>query len=185
MHGGDRDLLRRILHHEDADAKEELVRRHQRSVVRLVASVLGPTRRDLVDDASQEAFLRAFRRLASFRFDSAFSTWLHRVAYTTAIDFLRRSPRGEPWDGDPPPIEDAAIGPLERVLRRESQASVSAALARLPPPHRACLLLFYWYESPVASIAEVLDLPEGTVKSYLSRGRARLARLLDPTGEPR
>ena len=171
--------MRRVVENDEGDAKEELVRRHQQAVVRLVASVLGPGHRHHVDDAVQDTFLRAFRNLASFRFESKLSTWLHRIAYSVAVDTLRRPALRYEFQSDElPPVESPSPGPLESVLRQETKGKVAEALGHLPPLHRACLLLYYWYEEPVRVISELLDVPENTVKSYLQRGRQRLARRL-------
>lgn len=180
------ELVRRIVELDDAGAKGDLVRMHQARVTRLVASVLGPARREEVDDVVQQAFLRALRRLESFRLESSLGTWLHRVAYSTAIDHLRRVARRreDPVDALET-LPDGTTSPLGAALQSEQRSAVRAALDRIPPAYRTALVLFYWYEAPIAEIATALGVPENSAKSLLHRGRKRLARILEAIGGQR
>ena len=185
----DAELVTRYLETHDLGLFDELVARYRERMMRLVLSVLGPELARDAEDVVQEAFLKAHDRLASFRGQSRFGSWLYRIAYNKALDHrrsaARRRRRAHESAADPsgPPRVDHAAG--ERLLADERERAVRAALARVPQPYQTALRSYYWLELPVAEIAELLGVARGTVKSYLHRGRARLARLLDDEGMTR
>ena len=178
----------------DLNAFDVLVERHQNRIFNVCYWMLG--NRDEAADASQDAFVRAYRSLASFRGDSAFGTWLHRIAVNCAIDATQRrkrapvlysdlKPFGEDEREDPEP--DASTQPLHDpsllALREEKRAAVRHALASLPEHYRVVLVLFdiegYSYED----IGHTLELPLGTVKSRISRARQSLRERLESSRE--
>ena len=183
----DAELVTRYLETRDLGLFEELVARHRDRMMRLVLSVLGPELGNDAEDVVQEAFLRAHDRLRGFRGQSRFGSWLYRIAYNRALDYwrsaARRQRRAREAAADPagPPRVDDAGG--QRLLDAERDRAVRAALDRVPQPYRTALHSYYWLELPVAEIAELLGVARGTVKSYLHRGRARLAGLLEEDGE--
>ena len=137
---------------------------------------------DLAADATQMAFLRAYRSLPSFRGQSSFTTWLYRIVTNVCLDMVRAQRRQapavstlgdetEPYTPDQP---DERLGPEARVLQGELQAAVHGALARLRPEHRLVLVLYDLAGFPYEEIATMLDLPLGTVKSRLNRARNSL-----------
>jgi RNA polymerase sigma-70 factor (ECF subfamily) len=176
--GPDDELVRRYLA-GDGDAFAALVRRHEARVFNLCLRVLGD--REDAADAAQETFLAALRKLQQFRGDAAFSTWLHRVAVNACYDVLRKQRRQpllhlavEPGDADPepgPPVPDHAD---EVVGTRDA----AAALARVPSEFRVALVLADVQDLPYDEIAAILDVPVGTVKSRVHRGRIALARAM-------
>ena len=124
---------------------------------------------------TQEVFLRAHGRLASFRGEARFSSWLYRLAYNFTLQHRRRARLRLPHG----PVEQlaertAGDGPHEAMAERERQAQVERLLEGLPELYRTVVYLHYWLDASVEEIAELLDAPSGTVKSYLSRARARL-----------
>lgn len=124
--------------------------------------------RGLAEDMAQEAFLRAFRNLASWRRDAAFSTWLFALATNVYRDQVRRT-RPEAL-----PVDEAMLvaGSAEEAADEDDRrALVQRAVQSLPPKYREPVLLFYFHEQDVAATARSLGLPEGTVKARLSRGR--------------
>lgn len=135
------------------------------------------------EDAVQEALYKAWRGLARFRGDAAFSTWVYRIVWTECVDRARRRPRV------PIPMEDAeerARGgggddPVRRAERRERRDAVERALQSLSPPYRAVLTLFYMEDLAIKDIARILDWPLGTVKTRLHRARRALRRALQGT----
>lgn len=157
-----------------------LVERYQGRVLRLVASILGPGFAAEAEDLTQDVFLQVYRKLPRFRGDSKFETWLYRVAYNRGIDRKRRArfrlPHlgEEALDGRP-----AADDPYGDAVGREKRGRVAAAVADLNEPARTVVHLYYWMETPVAEIAEIMGMRPGTVKSHLYRARQRLARRLD------
>ena len=124
-------------------------------------------------DALQEAMISAFRRAGSFRGDSAVGTWLHRIVVNAAVDRLRRRPtRTVSWPSDPDELEAFFVpGTADAV---ETRLDVDAALRMLPPEQRAALVLVDMMGYPVAEVATILGVSQGTVKSRCARGRARL-----------
>lgn len=127
--------------------------------------------RGRAEDMAQETFLRAFRRLGSWRRDAAFSTWLFALATNVYRTELRRTPT-EPVEFE----EHLATSASAEAEAGESdrRSLVHRALQSLPPKYRDPLILFYFHDQDVAMTALSLDLPAGTVKARLSRGRAFL-----------
>lgn len=182
----DSSLVRRCLSGEDA-AWEEMVRTHTRRVYALCYRFTG--RDSEAQDLTQEVFLRVFRSLNSFRAgEGSFVVWLTRLARNLLIDHYRRSrqervtesieeqlPRLEERHG----LESRADGML---AGREASEALQGALGKLSPELRETLILRDLEELEYREIAQVLKVPEGTVKSRLNRGRAELARILRRQG---
>lgn len=142
-------------------------------------------------DIVQEIFLRAYRALHSFRGKSSFATWLHRIAVTTALDYLRREQRHQRGrvqgsdDADaemqPDPITTLAVTeatPADHVLKAQVHRALQAAIAELPHRQREVVILRYYHELSLEEIAEVLRCGVGSVKSHLFRAQLRLRILL-------
>lgn len=179
----DEDLVRRF-RDGNAGAFELLVERHSGRVYNLCLRVLGDP--DEAADASQDAFLSAIRKLHTFRGEAAFTTWLHRVTVNACYDSLRRKRRrpllhvvhdetDERRDAGPP-VPDHA----ERV---ELSIDVGRALRQVPEEFRVALVLADVEDLPYERISQILEIPVGTVKSRVFRGRAALGRALG-VGEP-
>jgi RNA polymerase sigma-70 factor (ECF subfamily) len=180
----DASLVRELQRTGDDELFRILVQRHKRRVFRVAAAVLGPGREAEAEDLTQEAFLLAFRKLGSFRGDSAFSTWLLRVTRNLAIDRRRRADLRQPHVSEDElatlPAVGAGTNPEERAAASEQRERVLRQLALLPEPQRTAVYLHYWLDSPVAEMAELLELKPETVKSHLHRARQRLAGALAP-----
>lgn len=132
--------------------------------------------RERAEDMAQEAFIRAYRGLGSWRRDAAFSTWLFALATNVYRDEMRKyTPPSAPFEDDVA-AEGSEEDAAEEADRRQL---VRTALQSLPPKYRDPLLLFYFHEQNVAATAESLRLPEGTIKARLSRGRALLESKLE------
>jgi RNA polymerase sigma-70 factor (ECF subfamily) len=163
----------------DQEAWRELVTRYQDMVYAVARRVAGAA----AEDAAQETFLRVFRKLHTYRADSGakFSSWLYRVAYNVACDVVgkrgREAPLPEDFEGryDGPGPEDLAAGTEYRELARE-------ALASLRPEYRDALELYYLMGKSYEQVAEIADLPLGTVKSYIHRGKKAVLSSLRRTG---
>src|SRR6516225_341743 len=153
------------------DAFGQLFRRHKD---RLWAVALRITcDPDDAADALQEAMISAFRRAGDFRGESAVTTWLHRIVVNAALDRLRRrQARTVSWPSDPDELEAFFVpGTADAV---ETRLDVDAALRMLPLEQRAALVLVDMLGYPVAEVATILGVSQGTVKSRCARGRARL-----------
>ncbi len=152
------------------EAFGELVDRYRTSVVRLAFRLTHDA--DEAKDIAQEAFLRAFRRLGEFRPERPFARWLFVIARNAALDTVRRRRRLTALDArEPLPFEP---GPEDIALRTDEAARVHSALEALPQNYRHVLELFYISELRYREIALELDIPIGTVKTYLSRAKRRL-----------
>jgi RNA polymerase sigma-70 factor, ECF subfamily len=171
----DEILVRRFLD-GDQPALDVLVKRHEARVYNLCLRVLGDP--EDARDASQDAFVSAIRKLGQFRGDAAFTTWMHRVAVNACYDILRkrqRQPMLRVVNEDGP---EADLGPPSPDHADEVSGStdVATALARVPQEFRVVLVLADVQDMPYEQIAAVLDVPVGTVKSRVHRGRLALAR---------
>ncbi len=162
----------------DHEAFAALVRRYDQGLRALAYRILGD--RDRMDDALQEAYVRAYRALARFRGDSTLATWLYRIVYNVCQEELQRSSRlrlVQPEDGAEP--QDASPGVAETV---ELRARLAEALTALAPEDRAAVLLVDAQGFDYRAAAEILDVPEGTIASRLNRARSLLRSAL--TDEP-
>jgi RNA polymerase sigma-70 factor (ECF subfamily) len=163
----------------DRGALDDLLRRHHDRVHALCRRITGNDADAL--DATQEALIAIVRGLGRFDGRAAFGTWAYRIATNACLDELRRRRRRpEPGLPDLDRRDAGDDGPgLERTVT--DRVTVDAALAALPPDFRAAVVLRDVCRLDYGEIAEVLDIPPGTVRSRIARGRAVLARHL---GEP-
>lgn len=165
----------------DREAFGELVEQYRDNVYRLAYRMCGNAYD--ADEAAQEAFVAAWRALPNFRGDAKFSTWLYRLTTNAAIDVMRREKRHQTvGDGEMMELADDADSPQETVERTEQQEAVQKALSTLSEEYREVLLLRYMEELDYAEIAEVLQLPSGTVKSRINRAKAALKTALLKSG---
>lgn len=155
----------------DRDALGALLRRHERRLHALCRRITGDDADAL--DALQDAMVAIVRGLPRFDGRSKVGTWMHRVATNTCLDELRRRRRraAEPL----PEVEPAADGTPAVDTTATDRAVIDEALATLPPEFRAPVVLRDLLGHDYATIAEMLDLPPGTVRSRIARGRAALA----------
>jgi RNA polymerase sigma-70 factor (ECF subfamily) len=167
----------------DANAWEDLVRQHTRRVYGLCYRFTG--RDSEAQDLTQDVFLRVFRALGSFRSaEGCFTTWLTRLTRNLLIDHYRRTRNQRVTDSieeQLPNVEQGFVSvsrPDSQLAGREASEILQAALVKLSPELRETIILRDLQEMEYREIAQVLDIPEGTVKSRLNRGRAELARLL-------
>ncbi len=178
----------------DGDAFRVLVERESRAIVRTCYRILGDLHE--AEDASQEAFVTAYRALGTWRGDGPFGAWVSRIATRIAV---RRASRRRPvsWI-DPRPagadaeaggrdaVGEAALGsapdPAQLALRAERAAAIRRAVAGLDEPYREVVMLRFFAELSLAEIAAQSDRPLGTVKTHLHRGMARLRRALESQG---
>ncbi|MGA1982838.1 MAG: sigma-70 family RNA polymerase sigma factor [Acidobacteriaceae bacterium] len=161
----------------DTSAFEGIVRRWQSPLINLAYRFCRD--RGRAEEMAQEAFLRAFRNLASWRQESAFSTWLFSLATNLYCSELRRYPPvALPFDEVREPADPREIdGGLEQ---RNQSAAIHKAVESLPAKYREALTLYYFHELDVPAAARSLGLPEGTVKAHLFRARNLLRDKLRP-----
>jgi RNA polymerase sigma-70 factor (ECF subfamily) len=167
----------------DETAWEELVRLHTRRIYGLCYRFTGSDSE--AQDLTQEVFVRIFRTLKTFRAaEGSFATWLARVSRNLLIDHYRRTRQDRVTDSieeQLPVLEEGVVGSVrpDAVLAgKEASEVLQAALQKLSPDLREAVILRDLQELEYREIAEVLGIPEGTVKSRINRGRAELARVL-------
>jgi RNA polymerase sigma-70 factor, ECF subfamily len=176
----------------DVSAFDALVRTHYNLAYNAAYRLLGDA--DAASDATQAAFVRAYRSIRSFRLNAAFSTWLYRIVTNVCLDHLRQRERqaqsltllGADDDAsqEEREIPDDSGDPALAAERAEVQELVQAALRRLTSEHRAVLVLYDLRGFSYEEVAEVLSLPLGTVKSRLNRARHALKEEIARRGEP-
>jgi len=170
----------------DAGALDELLRHHYSRVYALCRRMTGNDAD--AADAAQNALIAMARGLAAGRFDgrSRFSTWAHRVTANACLDELRRRKRRPEALADLDLESGESLSPGQQSLEDEVSArvDVDAALSRLPIDFRAAVVLRDLCGLDYATIAEILDVPPGTVRSRIARGRSALAGLLGNPAPP-
>lgn len=178
----EQELLKRCLAGEDS-AWEDLLRVHTRKIYNLCFRFTGRTHE--AEDLTQEVFIKIFQTLRSY--DAAqgtFSTWLNRVARNHLVDHYRRTKRDRVTSSLEEELgtleEKPTLGaePLRQVESRERRETLQMALNRLSPDLREAVVLRDLHDLDYQEIAQVLGVPEGTVKSRINRGRLELARVL-------
>ncbi len=171
----------------DEKAYRELVTRYQQRAFRIAYDIL--RRREDAEDAVQEAFVKAYLSLSSFRGQSSFYTWLYRIVYNMSIDFKRKQGRG----GGPAsefkeeilnenPTASSVLGKVEApeavALRKEQGKRIQQALAELSEEHRAVITLREFEGMSYDEIAECSGVSKGTIMSRLHYARKKMQELL-------
>lgn len=174
MDDPDGPLVRRA-QNGDRWAFEQLVDRHQHRLFTLAARLLGSS--DEAADAVQEAFIRAWLGLSSFRHGARFSTWLYRICLNAVHDQRTKRPTT--------PLDEVAepVDPRDQFVAHELSGALQQALATLAEEYRSAVVLYDVLGCSYAEIAELTGVAEGTVKSRIFRGRKRLAELLGTRAE--
>ncbi len=173
----------------DRDAYRVLMDRHFCSVARVAFRITG-NEAD-AEEAAQEAFLRAYNKLPSFRQDSAFSTWIMRITMNTAINLVERRKRDlsyhAPTIADEPstadhtvPVADRQAGPEISLLNREAVSLRQAAMAGLTPMERTAFTLRHMEDVPMSEIAAALNITSNSAKQAVFRAVSKLRRSLTP-----
>lgn len=170
-------------------AYRELIRRYERPVFSLIYRMVRD--RERAEDLAQETFIKVLNAIASYRPEFKFSSWVFKIANNTAIDHLRRreldtlSIEGSPHAMTPEAVEATALqlgssdpSPLDDLEALELGTAIEDAIRILRPEYRSCILLRHVEGRSYEEIAEMLDLPLGTVKTYIHRARAELRILL-------
>ena len=163
----------------DQDVFAVLVERYKDAVQNLAYRMLGNTTE--AEDVTQEAFVRAYTQLATYKPVHKFSTWLLSIASHLAIDQLRRRRFLALPLEDVPFLEwivDVGAGPEQSALQGEQQDEIQVYLQRLPSKYRAVIVLRYWYDFSYEEIAQALNLTQPLVKARLHRARELLARYM-------
>ena len=161
----------------DVEAFTKLVRAHSSLVYRVALRMLG---NEDAQDASQEVWIRVWRNIEGFRGESAFTTWLYRITVNTCLSTRQKQARRDEreYSGEEMPYLPEPPGgdadPEVVALSAERREEVEAALLHVRAEHRAALVLRHMEGLSYAEIAEVLEVPDGTAKGWVSRGRAAM-----------
>ena len=171
----------------DEGAFEKLVIENERLIYNVALKITGNP--DDAEDVAQEAFIKAYRNLGSFRGESRFSGWLYRLCYNAAMDHIRknrdpnlRSLTNDDGSDAELDVADPAPTPEESADRKETQRIVREAVAMLDDDKREILIMREFSGMSYTAIADALGIEEGTVKSRISRARASLAEILRQSG---
>ena len=172
------------------DAFRELVRRYERPVFSLIFRMVRDSA--TAEDLSQDAFVKVLNHIDKYRPEFKLSSWLFKIANNVAIDHLRRrqldtiSMSGSPHAASEAEIEATSFeigsgeeSALEQMEARELGSAIEKAIGSLRPDYRACILLRHVEGRSYEEIAATLDLPLGTVKTYIHRARIELRDLLE------
>jgi RNA polymerase sigma-70 factor (ECF subfamily) len=184
----DQDVVLRARSGQEA-AYRELIRRYERPIFALLFRMVRD--RELSEDLAQETFVKALNAIDSYRPEFKFSSWIFKIANNAAIDHLRRreldtlSLDGSPHAETPEAMQATALQigarqetPLETVEAKELGTAIEAAIGSLRPEYRSCILLRHVEGRAYEEIAEILNLPLGTVKTYIHRARHELRHSL-------
>jgi RNA polymerase sigma-70 factor (ECF subfamily) len=180
----DQEVVLRARSGQEA-AYRELIRRYERPIFALLFRMVRD--RELAEDLAQETFVKALNAIDSYRPEFKFSSWIFKIANNAAIDHLRRreldtlSLDGSPHAETPEAMQATALQigarqetPLDTVEAKELGTAIEAAIGSLRPEYRSCILLRHVEGRAYEEIAEMLNLPLGTVKTYIHRARNEL-----------
>ena len=171
-------------------AYRELIRRYERPVFSIVYRMVRD--RELAEDLAQDTFIKVLNHIDRYRPEFKFSSWLFKIANNVAIDHLRRrqvetvsldgAPNAQTQDAIDATrldVADQQESALDEIASRELGGEIEQAIARLRPEYRACIMLRHVEDRSYEEIAATLDLPLGTVKTYIHRARHELRRELE------
>ena len=164
----------------DKRAMELLFVRHNLRVHRFVCRLTGDFL--LAEEIVSDVFLAVWRGAETFEVKSRVSTWLLAIARHKAIAVLRRRRELQLDDEDAAALADDADGPETSVQEWSRSAIIQKCMKRLSPSHREIIDLVYYHEKSVAEAAQIVGIPEGTVKTRMLRARLRMAELLRDAG---
>ncbi len=180
MEPSDEELVAKVKK-GDRGAFESLVNRHQKMVFNLAYRMLGD--REDAEDAAQESFIRLYHSVARFRGRAKFTTWLYRIVSNVCLSKLRATCTRQSFvelDAETEIIYSELTNwkrtPENILLKEEFKQTVRELVRSLPPPYRAVITLYHLEGFSYAEIGQILNLPEGTVKTHLFRAREALKK---------
>ncbi|KAF0238703.1 MAG: RNA polymerase sigma-70 factor ECF [Prolixibacteraceae bacterium] len=179
----DGELVQQILN-GNSNAFRFLVAKHQRLVLHIVGRIV--QQQEDAEDICQEVFMKVFRKLKHFRGDSKLSTWIAKIAYNTSISHVRKPLKNEQsYDESPALIADERDEGLNQIKIEKGEAIkyLTEMIEVLPVHYRMVLTLYHLEEFSYKEIEEITEMPEGTIKSYLSRARKILKQKIEKVVE--
>jgi RNA polymerase sigma factor (sigma-70 family) len=168
----EQEIVSRVLG-GNLDAFKLLVRRHERLVTAMIKRVVG--NEEDAEDISQEVFIKVYKNLAQFKFESKLSTWIASIAYMAALYHVRRVSGKAALTLDITDFEHRTMENPENILvKKNASEYIQNQISKLPLPYRTVLTLYHLNELTYKEIEEITGMPEGTIKSYLFRARKLL-----------
>ena len=181
----DEQAMRRVKTDDDAQAFAQLMQRWQGPIQGLCARMIGDSHRG--EDLAQDVFARLYSRRKNYEPTAKFSTFLWRIALNICYDELRKQKRRREFSLDEPGDDDGGmefeadgVGPDQRMVEDERAEAVRRALVELAEPYRVVVVLRHYEGLKFREIADVLGIPEGTVKSRMSEALTQLGQTLNP-----
>jgi RNA polymerase sigma-70 factor (ECF subfamily) len=177
----DAELVRRALK-DDQTAINQLHKKYKDSIYMVTLKIVH--NREDAEDVTATAFSKAFLNLAKFSFDFAFSTWLHRIATNTSIDFLRKkrlhavsldaTTTGEEGESTSIEVKDTKLDPEADMVKTQRKAMIRIVISSLKPNYQELIEMFYFQEKSYDEIEKETGLPLGTIKAQLFRAKEAL-----------
>lgn len=171
----EKELVARIVK-GDLRAFELLVKQYQRLVFHVVNRIVD--NQEDTEDVCQEVFILVYKTLGKFRFESKLSTWIARIAYVTAINYLRKYRKHNTTDSAIEHFHFTDENPQNLLSKKEESNYVNMLINQMPEQYKTVLTLYHLSEFSYQEIEEITRMPEGTVKSYLFRARKLLKEKL-------
>ena len=183
-------LVKKILRGNLNDFRE-LIENYQKLVGHIVFRLVHQP--ETREEIAQEVFIKVYQNLANFKFQSKLSTWIGRIAYNTTINYLRKEKiplyedikpvqgianTNEAYTDPLKSVEDKDSSPVDYIEERDRADLLKKQVEKLPVPYRTIITLYHLEQMSYQEISEIMDMPEGTVKSYLFRARKKLKDLL-------
>ena len=166
-------------------AYRELTERHQTAIFHIIFKIVRD--RETANDLAQETFMKAFSSLATYRSEYRFSTWLYKIAANCSIDFLRKKriqalsldrPINDESGSREMDVPDFSYHPERDLERKEQRFSIKEAISSLPDKYREVIIYRHQDDKSYEEIADLLDIPLGTVKARIFRARELLKKKL-------
>lgn len=174
----DHTLVKRVLEGDQA-AFRELIKAYEKLVFHMVNRLID--NKEDREDLCQEIFLKVYRHLPKFQFQSQLSTWIATIAYRTTVNHLKKHKKYQETDLDDASfrLEDIHLNADHRMDRQHIHQYVHQMIKQLPIQYRTILTLYHLEEMSYAEIGKISEMPEGTVKNYLFRARKLLKDKLE------
>jgi RNA polymerase sigma factor (sigma-70 family) len=182
----DKQIIQEVLSGKTSSFKH-LVEKYKGLVAHVVFRMVSNS--DEREDLCQDVFLKVFSNLNKFRYESKFSTWIARIAYNTCINRLEKKKPAlyDDYTGEGETIEDyldQQSSPAQFLEEKEASERIQFEISQLPPTYRIILTLYHLEDFSYMELGEILQLPDGTVKSYLFRARKMLKEKLIAKYQP-
>jgi RNA polymerase sigma factor (sigma-70 family) len=174
----EREIIPKVIN-GDFKAFDQLVKQYERLVYYIILKIVD--NKEDAEDICQEVFIKVYKSLNEFAYQSKLSTWIAKVAYSITINHLRKS-KNDRFTEYPVNVDDyhfTSENPEKAMIEKDTAAYINHLIAQMPHHYKTVLTLYHLNEFSYQEIQEITDLPEGTIKSYLFRGRKLLKEKLE------